>query len=53
MEDMLSSVKIKEGATSKRSVEFEIATGELTRNLGERKFQAVSPEGVTQHHCQV
>ena len=34
-EDMLSSVEIKEGAASKRSVEYEIATGELIPNLGQ------------------
>ena len=45
---MLSSIEIKEGATSKRSVEYEIATRELIPNLGEKKFQAVSQEGVTQ-----
>ena len=46
-EDMLSSVEIKEGAASKRGVEYEIATGELIPNLGEEKFQAASQEGVT------
>ena len=46
-ESMLSSVETKEGAASKRGVEYEIATGELIPNLGEKKFQAVSQEGVT------
>ena len=46
-EDMLSSVETKEGGASKRGVEYEIATGELIPNLGEKKFQAVSQEGVT------
>ena len=49
---MLSSVEIKEGATSKRSVEYEIATGEFIPNLGEKKFQAVSQDFVdAEHHC--
>ena len=46
-EDMLSSVEAKEGAASMGGVEYEIATGELIPNLGEKKFQAVSQEGVT------
>ena len=46
-EDMLRSVEIKEGAASKRSADNEIATGELNPNLGEKKFEAVSQEGVT------
>ena len=45
-ESMLSSIETKEGAASKRGVEYEIATGELIPNLGEKKFQAVSQEGV-------
>ena len=40
-EDMLNSVETKEGAASKRGVEYEIATGELIPNLEEKKF----------HHC--
>ena len=44
---MLSSVEIKVGAASKRSVEYEIASGKLIPNLEEKKFQAVSQEGVT------
>ena len=39
---MLSSVEIKDGAASKRSVEYEIAS-----ELGRRKFQDVSQEAVT------
>ena len=39
---MLSSVEIKDGAASKRGVEYEIAS-----ELGRRKFQAVSQEAVT------
>ena len=46
-EDMQGSVEIKEGVASRRSVEHEIATRELIPNLGEKKFQAVSQEGVT------
>jgi len=46
-EDMLSSVDTKEGPASRRGVEYEIATGELIPNLGEKKFTAVSEEGVT------
>ena len=44
---MLSTVEIKEGAASKRDVEYEVATGELIPNLREKKFQAVSQDGVT------
>ena len=46
-EDVLSSVEIKEGAASKRGVEYEITTGQLIPNLGEKKFHAFSQEGVT------
>ena len=48
-EDMLRSVETKEGAASRRGVEYEIATGELIPNLGEKRFQAVSQEGVTRN----
>ena len=40
-QDMLSSVETKEGAVVSKRI------GELIPNLGEKKFQAVSEEGVT------
>ena len=46
-QNMLSSVETKEGAASKTEVEYDIATGALILNLGEKKFQAASQEGVT------
>ena len=48
-EDMLCSVETKEGPASRRGVEYEIANGELIPNLGEKKFAAVSEEGVTRN----
>ena len=48
-ENMLKSVETKEGVASRRGVEYEIATGELIPNLGEKRFQAVSEEGVTRN----
>ena len=46
-EEMLESVETKEGAASRRGVEYEIATGERIPNLGEKRFVGVSEEGVT------
>ena len=48
-EEMLGSVETKEGAASRRGVEYEIANGETIPNLGEKRFMAVSEEGVTRN----
>ena len=44
-EDMVSMVKVKEGAASKRGVVYETANGETIPNLGEKHFIAESEEG--------
>ena len=48
-EDMLTSVELKEGAASKRGVKYEVATGVRIPNLGEKKFEGVSEEGITRN----
>ena len=45
-EDMVCSVAIEEGEASRRGVKYEVATGVQIPNLGEKKFEAVSEEGV-------
>ncbi len=46
-EDELSSIEVKEGPARKRGGKYEVATGVRIPNLGEKKFQAVTEEGVT------
>ena len=40
-------METREGAASRRGVEYEIANGELIPNLGEKRFIAVSTEGIS------
>ena len=44
--EMLTNVETVEGAAKKRGVEYEVATGELIPNLGEKKIVAVTDGGV-------
>ena len=44
-EDMLQSVELREGAASKRGVEYEVANGVKIPNLGEKKFRCVTEQG--------
>ena len=43
---MVSSVEVKEGAASRRGVEYEVANGVRIANEGEQKFAGSSEEGV-------
>ena len=43
---MLMRVATTEGPACRRGVEYEVANGEIIPNLGEKKFQGVSDEGV-------
>ena len=56
-EDMLPEVELKEGAASRRGVEYEVANGEKIPNLGEKKFRGVTEEGksrnITAQVCDV
>ena len=56
-EDMLPEVETKEGAASRRGVEYEVANGEKIPNLGEKKFQGTTHEGnvrnITAQVCDV
>ena len=45
--EMLTNVDTVCGEAKKRGVEYEVATGELIPNLGEKRFVAVSEGGVT------
>ena len=44
-EDMLRNIDIKEGDALRRGVEYEVASGELIPNLGEKQFVRVSDNG--------
>ena len=44
-EDMLRNIDIKEGDALRRGVEYEVASGELIPNLGEKQFVGVSDNG--------
>ena len=46
---MLKSVALRDGIASRRGVEYEVANGEKIPNLGEKKFLAVSNEGVARN----
>ena len=56
-DDMLTRVTTVEGYAQKKGVQYEVADGTLTPNLGEKKFVAVSDGGVTRqmkaHACEV
>ena len=45
-EDMVESVEVVEGEASRRGVKYEVATGVLIQNLGEKRLEAESEEGV-------
>jgi hypothetical protein len=45
-EKMLTNVEIKEGEATRRGVQYEIGSGSLIPNLGEKKFVAVDEQGV-------
>ena len=45
--DMLSAVELREGPAKKRGVEYEVANGVRTPNLGEKKFIGTSDEGIS------
>ena len=44
--EMLSNVDTVEGAAKKRGDQYEVVTGELIPNLGEKRLVAVSESGV-------
>ena len=44
-EEMLASVELKEGEACKRGVQYEVASGTLIPNLGEKRFVAVGEQG--------
>ena len=48
-EDMLQSVDIQEGDALRRGVQYEVASGELIPNLGEKKFVGTSDEGAVRN----
>ena len=56
-EDMLASVELKEGEACKRGVQYEVASGTLIPNLGEKRFVAVGEQGevgkMTAQVCEV
>ena len=56
-EEMLPEVELKEGAASRRGVEYEVANGEKIPNLGEKKFRGTTVEGtarnITAQVCEV
>ena len=56
-EDMLQSVETKEGEASRKGVQYEVASGTLIPNLGEKKFVAVGEHGemrrMTAQVCEV
>ena len=45
-EDMISIIETQPGEASRRGVKYEVADGTTISNHGEKKFQAVSGEGV-------
>ena len=45
-EDIVRSVAVAPSEASKRGVEYEVANGHRIPNLGQKTFQAVTPEGV-------
>ena len=56
-ENMLTAIDTREGPSSRRGVEYEVANGVKIPNLGEKKFMAVSEEcierGITAQVCEV
>ena len=48
-EEQLSGVETLEGKAKKMGVQYEVADGTLSPNLGEKKYIAVSDTGVARH----
>ena len=48
-ENDVECVPTEEGAAFKRGVKYEVANGTVIPNLGEKKFEAASEDGVTRH----
>ena len=44
-EDMIKGVETKEGEAARRGVQYEVASGELIPNLGEKSFLAYGEQG--------
>ena len=44
-EDMIKGVETKAGEATRRGVQYEVASGELIPNLGEKRFLAYGEEG--------
>ena len=45
-EEMLKNIKLEEGEAYKKGVQYEVASGTLIPNLGEKKFVAVTDNGL-------
>ena len=45
-EDMVATATLKESEGSRRGVEYKVANGESLPNLGEKRFSAVTGEGI-------
>ena len=48
-EDMLTSIDTKPGSAFRRGVKYEVASGELIPNLGEKRFVGVCENGETRN----
>ena len=45
-EDMINSAEIRDGAASRRGVQYEVANGVKLPNLGEKRFIGTTAEGI-------
>ena len=56
-EDMLQTIETKEGAAFKKGVQYEVASGDLIPNLGEKQFVGINDAGdarnITAQVCDV
>ena len=56
-DEMLASVQLQEGEACRRGVQYEVASGTLIPNLGEKRFVAVGEQGemrkMTAQVCEV
>ena len=48
-ENMLTSIDTKEGSAYKRGVQYEVASGDLIPNLGEKRFVGICENGETRN----
>ena len=48
-ESMLTSIDTKEGSAYKRGVQYEVASGDLIPNLGEKRFVGICENGETRN----